>query len=301
MATATKQSQKDPPRGAQLRRIWNAPASKARWFWLAASILLYIGLLAWYISAIRTQQFPGPFNDPLRLFGIIATVLVLSTAAYSLRRRFVRGLPGKVQGWLWMHTWVGIITILIVFLHENFIHITHDFCSNLTCLTDTYWATSALLALILLVVSGVVGRLIDIWQTHVIAQDASTNGVGIVRALEERILELEYTVERLCAGKSEPFKEYCLQAIDAKAGMGGSRKELPAILKIERADFQRAYETLARRTQLVQSLRVQQRARAMISTWRSIHMALACVALLVILYHSIMELLTNVLHIIPPA
>jgi hypothetical protein len=295
MAAATKQT----PKG--LRRIWHAPTSIVRWYWLGGSFLFYIGLLAWYFYAIKTQQFPGPLNDPLRLFGITASVLVLSTAAYSLRRRFTRGLPGKVQAWLWMHTWVGIITILIVFLHENFQFITHDFCTYAGCLTDTYWAGGALFSLIFLVVSGVTGRLLDIWQTRVIAKDASTNGVGIVRALQERILELEYVVERLCAGKSEPFKHYCLQAIDAGASFSGSRGNLPSILKSERADFQHAYETLTRRTQLMQSLRVQRRARLIIRAWRSIHIVLACLALLVILYHSTMELLTNVFHILRPA
>jgi hypothetical protein len=33
---------------------------------------------------------------------------------------------------------------------------------------------------------------------------------------------------------------------------------------------------------------------------RSIHIILACLALLIILFHGVMELLTNVLHIIKP-
>src|SRR5579885_2071890 len=128
-------------------RIWNAPTSRARWLWLLSCALLYLIILAWYFYAIRTQPFPGPFNDPLRLFGLIAFCLVLITAAYTLRRRFARGLPGKVQDWLWMHTWIGISAILIALLHETFIGITNNFCQNLTCLTDANWGLSALFAL----------------------------------------------------------------------------------------------------------------------------------------------------------
>jgi hypothetical protein len=295
MLIATKQPQETQQHA--MRRIWNAPTSKSRWLWLAAALALYIGIFVWYNYAVRTQQFPGPINDPFRLFGIIATVMVLSTAAYSLRRRFARGLPGKVQGWLWMHTWVGIATILIAFMHENYIFITHEYCQNLGCLTDTYWAGSALFSLIVLVMSGIVGRLLDVWQAHTIARDASTNGIGIMRALEERILELEYTIERLCAGKSEPFKQYCLQAMNIRA----SAKALPALAQGERADFERAYETLTQRTQLQQSLQRQVQARRVIRAWRSAHMVIAWSALLIILYHSVMELLTNVLHVITPA
>jgi len=195
-------------------RIWRTPTSSTWWFWLLLSLLLYAVIFVLYLIAIKTQPFPGPFNDPLRSFGILAFALVLGTASYSLRRRFIRGLPGKAQAWLWMHTWLGITAILIALLHENFTHITHDYCQNMACFTNAYWGTSALFALIFLVVSGIAGRLLDTWQARIIARDASTNGVGITRAIEERMLELEYTIERLSAGKSEPFQQYCMQAMD---------------------------------------------------------------------------------------
>ena len=276
-------------------RIWRTSTSSAWWFWLLLSLLLYAGIFAWYLIAIKTQPFPGPFNDPLRSFGILAFALVLGTASYSLRRRFIRGLPGKAQAWLWMHTWLGLTAVLIALLHENFTHITHDYCQNMTCFTNAYWGTSALFALIFLVVSGIAGRLLDTWQARIIARDASTNGVGIARAIEERMLELEYTIERLSAGKSEPFQQYCMQAIDKMAAIDST----PPLDPREQADFERAYETLTARAHLAQSLERQKRARLIMRTWRSIHIVLACLALLIILYHATMELLTQVLHVLP--
>lgn len=289
MSLATK-----PP--VAQRRVWRAPISNARWLWLGVALFLYILCLAWYVYAVRTQPFAGPFTDPLRLFGILAFVLVLSTAAYSLRRRFARGLPGKVQDWLWMHTWIGISTILLAMLHENFTHLTHDYCQNLSCFTNVYWGTSALFALIFLVGSGIIGRLLDVWQAHTIAHEASTNGVGIASALEERILELEYIVERLCAGKSEAFKAYCMQGIEGATQIAHSIA--PLVGTDEQNDLQRASETLINRSRLVQSLRHQRQARTIIRTWRTIHIVLACLALVIILYHGIMELLSSVFHLI---
>ena len=145
MSVATKPSL--PQQGA-VRRRWKVPVSRAWWLWLLPCILLYGGIYAWYLYAIKSQPFPGPFNDPLRLFGIIAFGMVLCTAAYSLRRRFVRNLPGKAQDWLWMHIWVGITAVLIALLHENYTHILHDYCQNLSCFTQADAGTSALLALI---------------------------------------------------------------------------------------------------------------------------------------------------------
>jgi len=290
MSISTKTSSPQP-----MRRIWNTPTSGARWLWLALSLLLYTVIFALYLVAIKTQAFPGPFNEPLLGFGIIAFLLVLSTAAYSLRRRFARSLPGKAQAWLWMHTWVGMAALLIALLHENFTHILHNYCQNFSCFTNAYWGTTALLALAILVLTGIVGRLLDTWQVHTIARDASTNGVGIARAIEERILELEYEVERLSAGKSEPFKEYCLQAINMGASFNAPAPRLDAR---EMPDFQRAAETLKTRQQFVLSLQRQLRARLIIRIWRYVHITLACLALLIITFHAVMELLANVFHIL---
>ena len=277
-----------------LRRIWRTPASRAKWFWLGGSILLYGGIYIWFYLESKAQGYAAPGNDPFRFFGILAYILVLGTAAYSLRRRFVRGLPGKVQSWLWMHTWLGIITILIALLHENYAFVTNGFATKFSDLTDTYWAGLALFSLIFLVASGVTGRLLDLWQTHVIAREANTNGVGIVRAVEERVLELEYTVERLCAGKSDLFKKYCTHALSS----GSIQGKFPPIPLPERLDFQRAHDTLMTRSNLVQSCQRQQRARLVMRIWRSVHITFACIALLVISYHGVMELLTNVFHIL---
>lgn len=294
MSLATNKSSLSPQQ-ASARRVWNVPDSRAKWLWLAFSALLFVIVLAWYLYAVVTQPFPGPFNDPFRLFGIIAFCLVLGTTAYSLRRRFARNLPGKVQDWLWMHVWLGITAILIALLHENFLHILHDYCQNLNCFSEGYAGTSALLALILLVASGITGRLLDIWQARVIAQDASANGAGIASALEERLLALEYTVERLCAGKSEPFQSYCMAHLMPTSAINS---DVYASLPLhERADFQRASETLLKHAALAQSLHRQQRARAIMRIWRIVHMTLASLALLVILYHALMELSISVLHL----
>ncbi len=297
MSILVKGGSQQPAQSQPLRRVWKTPTSGARWLWLGLSLLLYAIILALYIVAIKTQAFPGPFNEPLLSFGVVAFLLVLATAAYSLRRRFARGLPGKAQAWLWMHTWVGIAAILIALLHENFTHILNNYCQNLSCFTNAYWGTTALLALGVLVLTGVIGRLLDSWQARTIARDASANGVGIARAIEERILEMEYEIERLSAGKSEPFKAYCLQALETGTI---SSKPLPQLDAGETADFQRAYKTLQARQQYAFSLQSQQRARLIIRTWRYIHITLACLALLVITFHAVMETLTTILHVVQP-
>jgi hypothetical protein len=270
-----------------VRRIWKTPTSKMNGLFLLLSMIILGWVYLFYRTAIATQLYPGPYNVPFRQFGIVSFVLVLLVGAYTLRRRFVRSLPGKVQSWLWLHVWFGIISILIACMHENFQNITHDIEWTKTRFTEYYFGTSALFALLILVLTGVIGRLLDAWQARVIAAEADTNGVGIIHSVEDRLFELALTVERLSAGKSVQFKQYCVQALDMNSDLP---RLLPVLAPSEVSDFQRAYEVLTAHAQLARSLQQQQRAHLIIRTWRYIHIPLACLALLVIGYHSTIEL-----------
>jgi hypothetical protein len=69
----TKQPSVQPK---QVRRIWKTPGSKWNWLWLASSLFILGWVCLIYRSAIATQDYPGPYNDPLRDFGIVAFLLV---------------------------------------------------------------------------------------------------------------------------------------------------------------------------------------------------------------------------------
>lgn len=270
-----------------VRRIWKTPGSKWNWVFLAASAATLGLVYLLYRNAIAAQLYPGPYNPPFRQFGVAAYVLVLVVAAYTLRRRFARSLPGKVQNWLWLHVWFGVISVVVACMHENFQNITHDLEWTRDRFTEYYFGTSALFALIFLVVSGVIGRLLDMWQARVIAAEADTNGVGINRSVQDRIFELSLKVERLSAGKSASFQQFSQEALALQAELPPT---LPVLHPNEIADFELVYEALGERARLGLSLQRQQRARRIIRIWRYIHIPLACLAVLVISFHSLIEL-----------
>jgi len=276
-----------PVQQKHVRRIWKTPGSKFNWLFLASSLFLLGGIYLIYRSASATQAYPGPYADPLRAFGIVSFVLVLLVTAYTLRRRFLRNLPGKVHTWLWLHIWFGIISLLIAFMHENFQGITHDFSFLPDRFTEAAYGTTALYALLLLVITGIIGRLLDLWQARTIATEADTNGVGIMRSLEERLQELSLTLERLSAGKSSQFKHYTERI---QRGEEISPEYLAALPARESNDFYRASPVLQEYTLLQHSLRRQQRATWIIRVWRSIHIPLACLAVAIISFHGLIEL-----------
>jgi hypothetical protein len=245
------------------------------------------------LNIIRENAFElVPWFNRVYHGGPAAYLMVLAGAAYSLRTRFMRNLPGKAQSWLWMHTWIGLGALLIAGLHENFRFVLYGFCFDLSCITGNYFGMLALYSLIFIVGSGITGRLLDRWQTRVIVREANTNGIGIAGAIRARLLELEYIIERLSAGKSNAFKLYCMQAMGST---DDPSRKFPSLLPHEQPDFQRAYAALCDHVRLERSLAKQERARKIIRIWRSVHMALVPLALLIMTYHGFMELTTTVL------
>lgn len=279
----------------QTRRTWKRPKSRAVWLWLIFSGLLYGGVSFWNYIALKTQPNPDPSIDPFRIFGIIAFALVLGVAAYSLRRRFVRTLPGRVEDWLWLHTWFGIISILIALQHEVYGNLFGDLYLDPSTITQSDFGVSALYGLIFLVITGVIGRLLDVWQARVIAVEAHRNGVGIVQSIEERLHDLDLLIVRLSAGKSAAFKQFCEQAQRSRKVPAAQ----PSLAQQEQEDFQRVHEVFSSRSRLTRSLRRQQRARIIIRGWRYVHITLACIGLFFIGLHGSLELaklLLGLLH-----
>jgi hypothetical protein len=277
--------------------MWHTPTSKAALYWLIFAAIYTAIFYVLYAVLFNAPIFTGPWFDHVFRVGVMSYLLILATAAYSLRTRFVRGLPWKTQNWVWMHLWVGIAAVLLALLHADYRFVLHGYCADLSCVTGHYWGMPALYGLMFIVVSGAAGRLLDIWQARVIARDASANGVGIAKAIPGRLLELEYIIERLNAGKSEPFKRYCIQAMSS---VGKLPMPIPTIEPREQADFEQAYAALEDHARLAASFKKQNRARSIFRVWRRVHLALVPLMLLIVTYHAVLELIVNVLHLAKP-
>ena len=291
MAVTAKPSPPNTP-----RRVWHTPTSKVALFWFLFATFYCAIFYVLYAVLFKAPIFMGPWFDRIFRVGVMSYIMIVVVAAYSLRTRFMHSLPWKAQNWLWLHMWFGIAAVLLALLHADFSFVLHWDCSNQqNCITAHYWGMPSLYALFFIAISGAVGRLLDMWQTRTIAQDASTNGVGISKAITGRLLELEYIVERFSAGKSEPFKQYCTQVIAFVGKLPATPSNLPAG---EQADFQNAHRALEEYVQLSASLKKQRLAHTIFRTWRYVHMVLVPLALIIITYHGVAELLINVLHII---
>ena len=295
---ANQQGQPQQPGQPPMRRIWNTPTSKAALYWALFASFYCAVFYTLYLWLRGPRVFDGPWFDNIFRCGVMSYLMIVIVAAYSLRTRFIHSLPWKAQNWVWMHIWLGIASVLLALLHADYRFVLHNYCVNsINCVTGHYWGMPSLYLLIIIVISGIVGKLLDRQQTRVIAHEASTNGVGIAKAIPGYLLELEYKIERYSAGKSEPFKQYCAQAMPC---VGQLPPMVPTIPPQEQNDFRHAYECLDQHARLQASLQKLQRARKIFKTWRTAHMILVPLALIIITYHGVAELLINVLHVIRP-
>lgn len=274
------------------KRIWHTPRSRLAWFWFWFS-LICCGILFGLDAFDLIPEFSRISHG-----GIPAFLIVLMVATYSLRARFMRNLPGKAQSWLWFHMWMGLAALLIAGMHEGCLVGRLQDCGRGPSTPPTgHLGMLALYSLIGIVGSGIAGRLLDWWQARVIVQEANSNGVGTVGAVRSRLLELEYVVERLCAGKSQNFKQYCEQAIRSA---GEPPRILPGLMPQEQADFLRAYAALCDHARLKASLAKQVRALRIFRIWRQGHTAFAPLALLIITYHAFTEVMKEIFHLALP-
>src|SRR5262249_25966046 len=104
---------------------------------------------------------------------------------------------------------------------------------------------------------------------------------------ENRLRELSLTLERLKAGKSGLFKQYCAQALRSRRSLPQLWSTLPPQ---EVGDFQHACTVLSEHARLAHSLHRQRRAHGAMRIWRYIHILLSCGAIAIISYHSLFEL-----------
>lgn len=287
-------AQKAPPTTTPKRGIWKKPRSRSNWIWLAASILLYAGISVWNYLALKMHPDAGPAIDPFRIFGIIAYAMVLVVTAYTLRRRFIRTLPGRVESWLWLHTWLGTVTILVALQHETYLDLPNKLYLSSTTFIDSDFGVSALYGLIAIVLSGIIGRFLDMWQSHVISSEANKNGVGIIGAVEKKIHEQDLLIERLYAGKSVAFKEFFNWIVNSKKGPKPASHT--PIAPDEMEILQKLQPVVASRMQLRRSLLRQKQANSIIRGWRYVHITIACLGLAFISLHSLLELTAMLLH-----
>jgi hypothetical protein len=113
------------------------------------SSLILVGSLSFFLWCIHVSNDMGGDSFAGLVFAIAATIFMfLAALSFSLRRRARRRNIGELNGVLNWHVSFGVLALIMVFLHSF---------GNYNPRTGTY----ALYGMVALVISGLVGRMLD--------------------------------------------------------------------------------------------------------------------------------------------
>ncbi len=135
--------------------------NRARVISATVGILSILGSGLFYFWYSRTSSDPTPDSIVGFAYAIVGTSLVvLASILFSLRRRARKRMIGQLHASLDWHVWMGLVGISILFMHSF---------GNFNPRSGTY----ALYAMVALVISGVIGRVLDRVLPRQIAVEAS--------------------------------------------------------------------------------------------------------------------------------
>ena len=145
------------------------------------------GVVFWLIyTFLPTLPISGIEIGTVYSLGIVSLLLILFILTYSLRKRLARGIPGRLDKWLWAHIYLGILALFIVALHAEF-RFGWDY------------NTIAVVFLVLVIATGAIGRY---FYSSVPSKMMSEQDKVLTR-----LEEVQNSLDGIIAGKSRPFQK----------------------------------------------------------------------------------------------
>jgi hypothetical protein len=138
--------------------------SKKMYPWLI-SLLATLGVIILALASLlvytRVSDDRSPFGIAGLAYGIAGLLFMgLATLAYALFRRSCKRIVGALNASLHWHISFGIIALFLIFLHSF---------GNFELVSGTY----ALCSLVILVISGAIGRMLDRFVPGLIAREVN--------------------------------------------------------------------------------------------------------------------------------
>ncbi len=257
--------------------------SRAHLGWLCGFLLVAGGYLALRSQMGNFVSVAGVDISPVNL-GEIGAVCLLFAAAYVFRKRLGIGVFGRLDGWLWSHIYLGLLGLLFVWYH-----------SRQRFSPKAWLPNAAMVLLILVALSGIIGRLLYVAVPRLLGRLADYDPP---RALQERITALETEAAACAAFKSGAFQALYdhlwhrpLDLAPAAPGWAYVQQGRAALPPREVPDFDRAATLLSQRGQLLTTLGRRRRYRRALDWWWTIHVRLTEAGVLFAALHVLDSLL----------
>jgi hypothetical protein len=224
------------------------PLSYESWSKYLAGFTLFAVLVGAPLYSIVPESYRTPQSGLGLFLGIVSLALIIFSALYSLRRAKLWKEWGRMEIWLSLHTYLGILALLFAFLHANW-----QFRAGT--------ATASIVLLILVTLSGAIG-----WAIYLILPYRISRK-GIITTPEEAYFKIERLYER----------------VDKLLDKAQSQDR--ELTQEEDTERQRAQEEI---TSLEKELKDALKQESMINGWLYIHIPLSAALIVTVCVHAFM-------------
>jgi predicted membrane channel-forming protein YqfA (hemolysin III family) len=258
------------------------PIARSGVLWRRIFVVLLAAVAASYVYYAR-REFPHGGSHWGLIYGISGSALILLLAFFGIRKRWYRSTFGTLEQWLQSHIYLGVLVLVILFLHTGFRF-------------NDKWAVSTLALVAVVVLSGIFGAILYVTVPRMLTEVESNLTVD---KLSEELNALARQLARLASGRSEPFQRIYNQLMKEAQpgwlagwrlllGAGRRRSQQPADLdrllrlvpKEEQEELRQLMVVSRKHKELLIRLVYQQRYKNLLEAWLYIHVPFT-IALLV--------------------
>lgn len=235
-------------------------------------LIAVTGLLSWALYYwAPALAISGIEIAVIYILGLLAVLIIILVMSYSLRKRLARGIPGRLDNWLWAHLYLGILALFIIALHAEF-----RFGWN--------YSTVAAVLLGLVIVTGVVGRLFYTRLPSTIVSEQNK--------IFSKLEGVKDALNGLLENKSKPFQKVIGSELNIPSPispkpsyweeLGAKGENIP---EEEKEAFEKAIVLLREKAELEADSVSQVKYRPLFRAWLSVHILVTLALIIFIPIH----------------
>jgi hypothetical protein len=264
-----------------------ATRESARWRRRAYLVLAALG--ASYVWYAATTEFPHGGSAFGLGYGGLGLAAILALLWFGVRKRSYRSTWGRLETWLHVHVYLGLLSLFVVLFHTGFRF-------------EDKVAVAAFAVLAVVVLSGLLGA---IFYTTLPRRMSAVDSDLTAEQISEQLNQLARSMARLASGKSAAlqrvYQELLAEALPLRLagwrvlGRRGRRRHhegpapwaahLARVRPAEQEDLRQLLVLYRQHQELHDRLAAQQRYRNLLDVWLWVHLPLSIVLVVLVAAH----------------
>ncbi len=247
-------------------------------FWRRLGIILAVPLVLSYYWYSQRMVPRGGTTVGLA-YGVLGLLLISFLLFHSVRKRWHRCVYGKTEIWLNAHIYLGLLAMLLIYMHAGFRF-------------QDLSATVAAGLLSVVVVSGVVGTILyTVLPQHL----RQVKGNLMPQEVSDKMNELAELIQKATQRKSPSFHSACQLFLEEATRRRVRKEKVPVLRRLieqirvipaEEQEAMKQVVLLAKQfTEMHAQFRTRMRLKNLLESWLYLHVPFSVAMVLAIILH----------------